>query len=178
MKPAPSAARTSELVPLVYDELRQLAAATLARERPGHTLQATALVHELYLRLAGQRKSRWDSRAQFFAAASAMIRRILVNHERDRRSARRGGRARRVVLEDRQLTDPADPLDLLVLEELLQRLTALSERQGRIVELRFYGGLSVDEVAEVLDVSPRTVASEWAVARAWLRAALQRGEGA
>lgn len=163
----------------VYDELRELARGFLRRERPDHTLQATALVHEVYLRLAGQRVESWQSQAQFFAVATRMIRRILINHAHGRAALRRGGACRAVPLSDEHL--PADrhapdALDLLAVDDLLEQLAALDPRQARIVELRLFGGFSVVEVAEQLGVSERTVSGEWALARAWLRAALRRGE--
>ena len=168
-----AAPSTHELLPVVYDELRELARTFLARERPGHTLQATALVHEVYLRLAGQRKNRWEGRAQFFAAAAQMIRRILVNHEKARRAIKRGGAALRLDVEDHDLADRESGVDVLVLHDFLQRLAELDERQALIVELRFFAGLTIAEVAEVLDVSTRTVDGEWALARAWLSEALR-----
>ena len=154
---------------LLYSELRALAADFLRRERPDHTLQATALVHEAWMRLSVQDDSRWGNRAQFFALAAQAMRRVLVDHARRRRADKRGGDARRVTLAT-DLTPPLDSaeLDLLVLDDALDRLATMDARQARVVELRFFAGLTVDDVAEVLGVSPRTVAGEWRLARAWL----------
>ena len=165
---------THELLPAVYDELRELARQFLQRERPDHTLQATALVHEVYLRLAGERREGWSGRREFFAVAARTIRRLLINHENARRAVKRGGGRTKVAL---AVNEPdgcrgADAIDLLALDEALTQLAGLDERQGRIVELRFFAGLSNQEVADVLGVSERTVRAEWSLARAWLRAAL------
>jgi RNA polymerase sigma-70 factor (ECF subfamily) len=167
--------RTHNLLPAVYDELRVLARRYLANERVGHTLQPTALVHEVYLRLSAQDKDTWESRRQFFIAAAITIRRILVNHERDRRALRRGGgRSREPLCEDDLVTGPVE-VDLLAVNELLDQLAELDERQARIIELRFFVGLTTDEIAAVLGISPRSIRSEWALARAWLGAGLARG---
>ena len=174
-------AAPAELFPLVYDELRSMAEQHLRRERPYHTLQRTALVHEAFLRLVDQRDVDWRSRAQFFGLASQMMRRVLVDYARRRSAAKRGQRAS-VDLEqlleagDTGLVEPGalamatDPtVDLEAIDQALTRLTALDPRQGRLVELRFFGGLSLEESAEVLGVSPATVKRDWAVARAWLQ---------
>lgn len=166
---------THELLPAVYDELRVLARRFLARERPEHTLQATALVHEVYLRLAGQRKRHWEGRAQFFAAAAQMIRRILVNHERERRAVKRGGAMLRLDADDAELAQDGQGVDVLALHDFLRRLAELDPRQALIVELRFFAGLTISDVADVLGVSTRTVDGEWALARAWLHETLERG---
>lgn len=160
--------RVSELMPLVYDELRRIAAAQLAHERADHTLQPTALAHEAYLRLVDQSRTRWNDRAHFLAIAAEVIRRILIDHARLRRAAKRGG-GQRLTLgwADAEIRDEAD-VDLIELEDALQRLAQLSARQAKIVELRFFAGLDVNETAEVLSVSPRTVKGDWRVARAWL----------
>jgi RNA polymerase sigma factor (TIGR02999 family) len=162
-------------MPLVYDELRALAESYLRQERPNHTLQATALVHEAYLRLIDQRDVRWKNRAHFFAVAAQAIRRILVDHARGHRRAKRGGDRQRMRLdEDLALLQDRD-LDLLTLDEALEKLACLHERQARIVELRFFGGLSLSDVAAFLGVSPRTVDGDWSMARAWLRRELRKG---
>jgi RNA polymerase sigma factor (TIGR02999 family) len=164
-----------ELLPLVYHDLRRLAARALRRERPGHTLQATALAHEAYLRLVDQRVARWQNRAHFLAVAAQAIRRILVDHARQHGRVKRGGGQERVSVEDASVAAPARPVDLLALDDALGRLAVLDPRQARLVELRFFGGLSVEETAEVLDVSPGTVAREWTHAKAWLHDALTHG---
>lgn len=168
------AAALDRLVPLVHAELRRLARAQLRRERPGHTLQATALAHEAYLRLVGLDAIDWRDRAHFFGVAAGVMRRILIDHARRRRAARRGGGAPPVPLEDVDAAAPERPEELIALDEALERLRALDPRQERIVELRFFGGLEVAETAAVLGVSERTVKRDWAVARAWLRAELGR----
>lgn len=165
------------LLPAVYDELHQQAARALRREAPGHTLQPTGLVHEAYLRLVDQRRARWENRAQFFGVAAQLMRRILVDHARSRRADKRGGGARAVTLGtdlpagDGAAGSPA-ALDVLALDDALARLAALDPRQARVVELRYFGGLDIDETAAALGISPATVKREWTVARAWLRRAL------
>ena len=156
------------LIPLVYDELRRQAARHLRRERREHTLRPTALVHEAYLRLAGQREAVWQSRAQFFGVAAQVMRRILVDHARRHGAAKRAGSWRRVTLAE--AVAPAEPRDLeiLALEEALSELTALDPGKARLVELRYFGGLSLEETAEVLQVSESTVTREWRMAKAWL----------
>jgi RNA polymerase sigma-70 factor, ECF subfamily len=159
------------LLPVVYEELRRQAARAMRREAGEHTLQATALVHEAYLRLVDQRRVEWRSRAQFFGVAAQMMRRVLVDHARGRLAAKRGGGARRVTL-DGQGADAAAPdadVDVLALHEALERLAVLDPDQARLVELRYFAGLGIEETAEALGVSPATVKREWAVARAWLR---------
>lgn len=163
----------ADLLPLVYDELRALAAAFLRRERANHTLQPTALVHEAYLRMVDQREANWTSRAHFMAIASQVIRRILIDHARRHRAAKRQTPgAITVDVADAQSPMHAE-IDLLALDEALERLAGLSERQARVVELRFFGGLSVEEAAHVLDVSPNTVKGDWRLARAWLQQTLE-----
>jgi RNA polymerase sigma factor (TIGR02999 family) len=173
-------AARDRLFPLVYQELRRRASDRLRRERPGHTLQATALVHEAYLRLLGQRAPSWQNRNQFFAIASQMMRRILVDHARARRASKRQGQRIRLELNEEVASAGPREVDLIALDQALNDLTALDPRQGRMVELRFFAGLSHEEVAEVLDLSPATVKREWRVARAWLfqRVAGQGADGA
>ncbi|MHC4093822.1 MAG: sigma-70 family RNA polymerase sigma factor [Planctomycetota bacterium] len=162
------------LMPLVYDELRGLAQRCMQQERAAHTFQATALVHEAYIRLIDQSRVDWKGRAHFFSVAAEMIRRVLVDHARQHHAAKRGGGARKVSLTDSvgALEDPE--IDLIALDEVLQELGRLNERHGKVVELRFFGGLSVEETAHVLEVSPQTVRSDWRMARAWLRQRLER----
>lgn len=156
------------LLPLVYDDLRRIADRRLAGERAGHTLQATALVHEAYLRLVDHDRIQWQGRAHFLALAATTMRRILVDHARKQRAAKRGGDAVTLTL-DEDLAGGREPeVDLVALDQALERLAAEEPRQARVVELRFFGGLTVRETAEVLDVSPATVKLDWSVARAWL----------
>ena len=166
-----------ELFALVYGELRQLAASTLDRERAGHTLQPTALVHEAWMRLAGVDASAWQGRAHFFGAAARSMRQILVEHARGRERLKRGGGWRRIEIDPSLVTAPSEDFDVLALDRALERLTALSERQGRIVELRFFSGLSVEEVGELMGLSTRTVEREWRFARAWLAQELSEERG-
>jgi len=163
-----------ELTPLIYDELRRLARGLLRRERPGHTLQPTALVHEAFLRLIDQSQVNWQNRAHFFGAAARLMRQILINHAEARRAAKRGGEAERVSLDDVDHSTPGQEIDLIALNEALQRLERLDPQQGRIVELRYFSGLTVEEIAEVIGVSPATVKRDWSIARAWLRRELSR----
>lgn len=166
------------LMPLVYGELRRIAARYMKAEGASHTLQPTALVHEAYMRLVDQRDVEWQNRAHFFGVAAQLMRRLLVDHARGRNRQKRGGGLLVVPLEDRDAAGPApdDGLDLVALDDALDRLTALSPQQGRIVELRYFGGLSIEETAEVLGVSTMTVKRAWAMARAWLHRELS-GEG-
>jgi RNA polymerase sigma factor (TIGR02999 family) len=161
------------LIPLVYSELRRLAASYLRRERADHTLQPTALVHEAYLRLVDQKRVDWQSRAHFFGIAAQMMRRVLVDHARRRQAAKRGSRTYRISIAEDLPGAERDP-ELLSLDEALRGLEALDPRQARVVELRFFGGLSVEETAELLGVSPATVKREWQTARAWLAREIQR----
>ena len=171
----PSAA--DQLLPLVYEELRKLAAARLSRESPGQTLQATALVHEAYLRLvAGGDARGWDSRGHFFAAAAEAMRRILVNRARDKRRLKRGGGQRRVDFELAEVPLEAPDEDLVALDEALTSLAALDPRKGQVVELRFFGGLSNEEVAEALGISRATVQRDLRLAKAWLNRELKNHE--
>src|SRR5262245_24034160 len=163
-----------ELTPLVYSEVRNLARSYLRRERPNHTLQATALVNEAYLRLVDQRRVQWKNRAHFFGIAAQVMRRVLVDHARMRKAEKRGSGETPLVL-DEALDVRADRnLDLVQLDDALDALAALDPRQAKIVELRFFGELSIEETAEVVKLSPATVKREWAAARAWLRRELER----
>jgi RNA polymerase sigma factor (TIGR02999 family) len=158
----------------VYEELRRRAAAHLRRERPGHTLQPTALVHEAYLRLVDQQRTAWQNRAQFLAIASQMMRRILIDRARTRKRAKRGGDRKQVSLDHVDIATHPIEIDVLDLDAALHRLATLDPRVSRIAELRFFGGLSLDETGEVLGVSRATVERDWQVARAWLFDALSR----
>ena len=158
----------AQLVPLVYEELRRLAARRLRQERPDHTLQATALVHEAYVKLAAQRSAKWQNRAQFFGVASQVMRRILVDYARGQQRIRRGGKQQKVSLDDVLLVSPERTEEVLSVHESLSRLEKLDARQARIVELHYFGGLSVEEIAEVVGLSSKTVMRELNVAKAWL----------
>jgi RNA polymerase sigma factor (TIGR02999 family) len=160
-------------MPLVYEELRTLAGHYLRREKPGHTLQSTALVHEAYLRLANQPAIDWQNRAHFFGIAARLIRQILVDHARSKLTAKRDG-GLKISLDEALDVPGGRELDLVRLDDALQGLARIDEQQSRIVELRFFGGLSIEETAEVVGVSPRTVKREWATARAWLFRELSR----
>lgn len=157
-----------ELVPQVYSELRRLAEYYLRQERPSHTLQATALVHEAYLRLADENEIDWQNRAHFFGIAAARMRHILVDHARSRAAAKRGGGAYRLSLSEVDQLAKQRDVNLLALDEALERLNALDTQKARIVELRYFGGLTIEETAEVLKISPATVKRDWSMARAWL----------
>ena len=157
------------LMPLVYDELRRLARGYLQRERGDHTLQATGLVHEAYLRLVDQKTTTWQNRAHFFGVAAQLMRRILVDHARRHRTAKRGGDATKVEFDEALAPSASRSLDVIALDDALQDLAKLNLQHSQIVELRFFGGMTTEEVAEVLDVSPRTIQREWRMARAWLR---------
>jgi len=161
-------AALDELMPLVYDELRRLADYYLRRERPDHTLQATALVHEAYLRLVGQTEVRLEDRAHFFGIAANLMRQILINHARDRRRLKRGGTAFKLSLDEAQGVAAAPPVDLMALDAALTSLAKLDPQKSRLIELRFFGGLTVEEAAEVLGISSATVKREWRAAKAWL----------
>jgi RNA polymerase sigma-70 factor (ECF subfamily) len=157
------------LMPLVYGELRRLASRRLGRERAGHTLQTTALVHEAYLRLVDQKEANWRNRAHFFAVAAQMMRRILVDYARSRNFAKRGGGAKQVSLDEAMIVSDERAADVVALDEALDALARFDERKSRMVELRFFGGLSIEETAEVLGVSPGTVMRDWTLAKAWLQ---------
>jgi RNA polymerase sigma factor (TIGR02999 family) len=169
-------AALDRMLPLVYEELRRLAAHYLSREREGHTLQPTALVHEAYLRLTDQRKADWKNRAQFLGLAAGMMRRILLNHARDRVAKKRGGGAQQVSLSLIESPSGRPDVELIALEDALERLAALDPRKSRVVELKFFGGLTTEEIAEVLDVSAATVERDWTFARAWLYDAIEGEE--
>ena len=169
------ASARERMLPLIYEELRGLAATYLRRERPGHTLQPTALVHEAYLRMIDQRHVDWSNRAQFVGLAAVMMRRILVNHARDRIAAKRGGNAERVPITLVADQIGAPEVDLLGLHDALERLAALDARKSQIVELKFFGGLTMEEIARVTGVSRATVEREWTFARAWLNRAISGG---
>jgi RNA polymerase sigma factor (TIGR02999 family) len=175
-----------QLLPLVYDELRKLAAQKLAQEKPGQTLQATALVHEAYLRLAApasgaasaRREPQWNSRAHFFAAAAEAMRRILVEQARRKGRLRHGGGLRRVDLLDAEIADiPANDEEILLLDEALTRLNAARPQAAELVKLRFFSGITVEEAAPMLGLSPRTARRLWVFARAWLRRDMERAAG-
>jgi RNA polymerase sigma-70 factor (ECF subfamily) len=158
------------LVPIVYEELKQLARRYMRRERADHTLQTTALVHEAYVKLVGQDSVKWQGRSHFFAVAAQIMRRILCDHARRNLRVKRGGAGKVLPLDEALAFTPQHSDELLKLDEALDRLAKLDARQSRIVELRFFAGLSVDETAEFLGISPKTVKRDWAVARAWLHA--------
>jgi RNA polymerase sigma factor (TIGR02999 family) len=161
-------AALERLMPVIYDELRRLARSFLRKERRGHLLQTTALVHEAYLRLIDQRQVHWQNRAHFFAISAQLMRRILVDHARRRAAAKRGGDPDPVTLTDFPELPLQRGIDVLALDHALSKLAALDPRQSRIVELKCFGGLSSDETAEALELSPRTVRREWTIAKAWL----------
>ena len=165
------AAAMSELLPIVYQELRRVAAGYLRRERPGQTLQATALVHEAYLRLLREQQVSWQNRAHFCAIAANSMRQILVERARARHAAKRGGDRQRITLDEAVAPAHVDDagVDIDALDQALTRLAALDAQQARLVELRYFGGLTIEETAEVLGVSPATVKRSWVVAKAWLR---------
>jgi len=164
------AAALEQLAPLVYAELRKLAHRYMNRERAGHTLQTTAVVHEAFLRLLGNPQEKWQNRAHFYAIAAKMMRRILVDYARTNSRAKRGGETARVSIEDidAPVADVALNPDVIALDEALEKLTEIDPRRARVVELRFFGGLSVEETAHVLQVAPDTVVRDWRVAKAWL----------
>lgn len=162
------------LLPLVYGELRALAGSYFRRQRSDHTLQPTALVHEAFVRLVDQTGVHWKDRAHFFAIAATAMRQILTDHARRRAALKRGGDRAKVSLDGAAAPTPDEEVDLVALDEVLTRLMTLDPRKHRVVELRFFGGLSVDEVAEVLGVSKTTVESDWRAARAWMSAELSR----
>ena len=165
----------SKLLPLIYEDLRALAAQHLRGEKAGHTLQATALVHEAWLRLIECERMDWKGKTHFFAMAATMLRRVLVDHARTRQAKKRGGNVDRISLSDVDAALPEDRLDLLALDEALEKLAQASPRQARIVELRFFGGLSVEETACALELSQDTIKADWRFARAFLNRELTRG---
>lgn len=161
-------AALDKLIPLVHDELRRLARFYMRRERAGHTLQTTALVNEAYMRLVDQRNVRWQSRAHFFAIAAQLMRRILVDQARKRTNTKRGGDVRKVSLDEAVVVSQARAADLVALDDALTDLEAMDQRKSKVVELRFFGGLNIEETAEVMAISPATVQREWNMAKAWL----------
>ncbi len=163
-------AALDRLMPLVYSELRRLASNYLRRERMGHTLQPTALVNEAFLKLVDQRNARWQNRAQFFGISAQLMRRILVDHARQNQAAKRGGSEKqRLSITSAEAFVKQSEVDLLALNEALEQLSEMDPQQGRIVELKFFGGLSIEETAEVLGIGHATVERDWKMARAWLR---------
>jgi len=167
-------AALNKLTPLVYNELRRLAANYLRRERPDHTLQPTALVNEAYLKLVDQKNAKWQNRAQFFGVAAQLMRRILVDHARQHQADKRGGLDQeRFSITSAEKTVKQPEVDLLALHEALEELSTIDLQQSRIVELRFFGGLSIEETAEVLGIGHATVERDWKMARAWLRRKLE-----
>jgi len=169
-------AALDKLLPLVEEELRRLASQYMRRESPGHTLQTSALVNEAYLRLIEQKSVHWQNRAHFFGIAAQLMRRILVDHARRRQYAKRGGGAQKAPLEEAAMVTQERAAELVALHEALTQLAAMDERKGRIVEMKFFGGLTTEEVAEVLKVTPRTIEREWRKAKAWLHHAISKGE--
>jgi len=166
-----------KLIPVVYEELKRLASAYLRRERTAHTLQTTALVHEAYVRLVSNKATSWESRAHFVGVAARIMRQILIDHARGHLRKKRGGATKILPLNEALTFSPEHSEELIRLDEALQRLSRMDPRQSRIVELRFFGGLGVEEAAEVLGISPKTVKRDWAVAKAWLHSELRRCDG-
>ena len=162
------------LLPLVYDELHRLAHFQLRKERPDHTLQSAALVHEAYLRLAGGTAPQWESRSHFFGIAAQLMRQILVDYARRHGAAKRGGSVCKVSLEDAMVAAKKIDLDVVALDDALQALAAIDARQARVVELRFFSGLSLDEISTVMEIAPATVQRDWTAARAWLHREMSR----
>jgi RNA polymerase sigma factor (TIGR02999 family) len=167
-------AARDQLMPLVYAELHRLAHRHLKKERPGHTLQTSALVNEAFVRLVDQRDVHWQSRAHFFGIAAQMMRRILVDYARKRRFAKRGGHQLQVSLNEEVIAAKQRSAEVVLLDDALTQLAAVDERKSKVVELKFFGGLSIEETAEVLGVSPGTVMRDWTLAKAWLRRAMSR----
>ena len=161
-------AALQKLVPLVYDQLRAAARRYMAGERPGHTLQTTALIHETYLRLVDVRRIKWQDRAHFFAVAARLMRHVLVDYARSRRSRKRGGDWRHVTFDEAHAPLLKPRVDLVALDEALNALKSIDERKSDVVELRYFGGLNVEQTAEVLKVSPETVKRDWRLAKVWL----------
>ena len=171
-------AALDELMPLIYAEFRQLATRALSRERPNHTLQSTALAHELYLKLIDQKRAQWRDREHFFAMASQIIRRILVDYARRLHAQRRGGLDTRITLDEALAPQQDRDLNLVELDDALEALSQIDSQQARIIELRFFGGLSIEATGRILGVSPSTVNREWNLARAWLYRELSRSADA
>lgn len=164
----------NRLISVVYDDLHRLAQARLAREHPHHSLQPTALVHEVYLKLVDQKRARWHSRTQFFAIAAGLIRRVLVDHARNRRAAKRGGGTVLLPIDEVSCLPDQREIDLVELEQALTALASFAPRQSRTIELRYFGGLTIEETAEIIGVSPATVKLDWRMAKAWLFRELRR----
>jgi RNA polymerase sigma factor (TIGR02999 family) len=169
-------AALDQLMPLVYSELHRLAHRHIRKERPGHTLQTSALLNEAFVRLVDVRDVQWQSRAHFFGIAAQMMRRILVDYARSRRYAKRGGDARQVSFDEELIVSRQLSADVVELHDALNELAGIDERKSKVVELKFFGGLSIEETAEVLGVSPGTVMRDWTLAKAWLRLAMRRGK--
>jgi RNA polymerase sigma-70 factor (ECF subfamily) len=167
----------AERTSVLYSELRRIAGYYLRQERRNHTLQATALVHEVYLRLVDQRGVRWENRNQFLGIAAQLMRRILLDYSRSHQAAKRGGNADRVFLQEAAVISKTRPADVVALDEALTRLAEIDSQQAHLVELRFFGGLSIEETAGVLEVSPATVKRNWIVAKAWLARELAKPRG-
>jgi RNA polymerase sigma factor (TIGR02999 family) len=165
-----------QLVPVVYDELHRIAGQRLQHERPNHTLQPTALVNEAYLKLIDQRQPHWRNRAHFFAIAATLMRRILVDHARSRAAHKRGEGLPAISLEQVDVPAPEPQMDVVALDHALERLASIDPRQSRLVELRYFGGLSIEETAEVLGISPTTISREWCSAKAWLYREMRDGD--
>jgi RNA polymerase sigma factor (TIGR02999 family) len=168
-------AARNQLMPIVYQELHRIAHRHIKKERPGHTLETSALVNEAFLRLVDQRNVHWQSRAHFFGIASQMMRRILVDYARRRRYGKRGANAQQVTLDDDLVVTEQRSAEVVVLDDALTELAAIDPRQGQLVELRFFGGLSIEETAEALGVSPGTVMRDWTLAKAWLKREMTKG---
>jgi len=167
----------AKLIPLVYDQLRRLADGYMRRERTGHTLQTTALVHEAYLKLLGQHSVDWQNRAHFFGIAAQVMRRVLIDHARGHARDKRGGGQVPIPLDEALVFSPERSEEFLELNSALERLAGMDARQAQIVEMRYFGGLTVEETAEVLGISPKTVKRDWAVAKAWLHGELKASYG-
>ena len=166
-----------QLIPLVHDELKRLARRYMSRENPGHTLQASALINEAYIRLVDQKDVSWTSRAHFFAVSAQVMRHVLVDHARRHLYAKRGGGVRKVSLDDALTVNDHQAAELIALDDALKGLAALDARKSQIIELRFFGGLSIEETAAALKISPITVTREWRAAKAWLRREMRRESG-
>lgn len=167
-------AALDKLIPLIHEELRRLAHHYMSRERPGHTLQTTALVDEAYVRLVNRKDVHWQNRAHFFAIAAQLMRSILVDHARSHAYAKRGGGARKISLDETMIVSQQRAAEVVALDEALKELANFDPQQSRIVELRFFGGLTIEETAEVVDLSPATIKREWSTAKAWLYRALAK----
>ena len=165
-------AAMEKLIPLVQPELQRLAHSYMSRERPGHTLQTTALLDDAYLQLAGETHSQWHNRAHFFAVAAQLMRRIMIDHARQRQALKRGGAAVKVTLDESLVAAETRAVELLALDEALEKLAAFDPRKAEVVEMRYFGGLTMEEIAEVQKIHVNTVARDWRIARAWLFAAL------